>query len=472
MEDGGAQRPHVAILPTPGTGHLFPIAELAKLLVDRHGFTATIITFAESANKTQSNILASLPSSITTVVLPPVSLSDLPPDARIETRISLASARAVPSVRSVLLSLRSSTRLVAFVVDLFASPASDAALELSIPRYVFIPTNLQFLTLMLHFHSLHAATNLDFWQLPEPVRLPGFPPIPGQDILHPLQDRKNPCYKWMLEQARRYRESDGILVNSFDAIEEEAAKLLTGGDATGWPRVYPVGPLIRTRGASREEGAYCIRWLDEQPQGSVIYVSFGSAGTLSTEQLVELAMGLEASGQRFLWVLRSPSDANSAASYFTARSADDPLTYLPEGFLERTKGVGLVVASWAPQIEVLGHAATGGFLSHCGWNSTLESVVNGVPMIAWPLFAEQRMNAVMLVDGVGVALRVKGREDGVVERAEVARLVRELMEGERGKELRKRAKELEAAAAKALAEEDGSSSRALAAVAERWKKYG
>ncbi|XP_020596572.1 LOW QUALITY PROTEIN: hydroquinone glucosyltransferase-like, partial [Phalaenopsis equestris] len=230
----------------------------------------------------------------------------------------------------------------------------------------------------------------------------------------------------------------------------------------------PVAPLIR----AGEEGqlADCLKWLDLQPKGSVIFVSFGSAGTLSTEQLGGLALGLEASGQRFLWVVRSPMDLNSAGTYFTARSADNPFAYLPEGFLERTKGVGLVVSSWAPQVEVLGHCSTGGFLSHGGWNSTLESMASGVPMIVWPLFAEQRMNAVLLVEGVGAAMALKVRQDGVYDREEIGRVVRELMEGEEGERTRKRAKELQVEAAAAMGE-GGSSAVALAAVAEKWKSF-
>ncbi|PKA63597.1 Hydroquinone glucosyltransferase [Apostasia shenzhenica] len=461
------RRPHVAFLPTPGMGHLLPISELAKLLVDRHRFSVTIITFAEFANKTQDTFLAALPSSISSVSLPAVPLSDLPANARIETRISLAAARSVHALRSILLDLQYSTRLVAFVGDLFSAVADDAAKAAGVPYYVFIPTNFLFLALMLELPALDAAMTCEFWQLPEPVRLPGFVPIPGPEILHPLQDRKNDCYKWVVENARRYRQAEGIIVNTFDAIEPEAAKLLAG-EEHGRPPVYAVGPLIRSKAISGEEGALCMKWLDAQPPASVVFVCFGSAGTLSREQTHELALGLESSGQRFLWVGRSPSDVSAAESYFTARSSADPLFFLPDGFLDRTKEVGMVVPSWAPQIEVLGHAATGGFLSHCGWNSTLESVAHGVPMISWPLFAEQKMNAVQLVEGVRVALRPAAREDGVHDRKEIARVVRELMEGEEGKVVRRRAKELEAAAAAALGEE-GPSSRALATMAERWR---
>lgn len=157
------------------------------------------------------------------------------------------------------------------------------------------------------------------------------------------------------------------------------------------------------------------------------------------------------------------------------RDRDDdnpnPLAWLPDGFLERTADKGLAVAAWAPQVRVLSHPATAVFVSHCGWNSTLESVSAGVPMVAWPLHAEQRMNAVALVGSVGVALPLRPREaDGVVARDEIAGAVKELMESaEKGRAVRRQAGDLQQAAARAWSPE-GSSRRALEEVAATWKK--
>ncbi|KAJ4771350.1 Glycosyltransferase [Rhynchospora pubera] len=137
---------------------------------------------------------------------------------------------------------------------------------------------------------------------------------------------------------------------------------------------------------------------------------------------------------------------------------------LPEGFIERNT-TGLVVQSWAPQTEIVGHKSTGGFLTHCGWNSVLESIMNAVPMIAWPLFAEQRINAKMLVNGIGVALRPEVQDGSVVPRDVIARVVKELMQGEGGRDARKKMLEVKAAGAKALSE-DGSSFKKFS----EWKK--
>ncbi|RWR78437.1 hydroquinone glucosyltransferase-like protein [Cinnamomum micranthum f. kanehirae] len=162
----------------------------------------------------------------------------------------------------------------------------------------------------------------------------------------------------------------------------------------------------------------------------MLFVSFGSGGALSFDQTKELALGLEMSGLRFLWVVRSPNDKEACASYFGVKgSQQEPLDFLPDGFLERTKGEGHVVPLWVPQIEVLSHGSTGGFLWHCGWNSTQESMVHGVPMIALPLHAEQRTNALILVENLKVAVRLTAGERGVVKREEIARVVKDLMDG-------------------------------------------
>jgi hydroquinone glucosyltransferase len=123
-------------------------------------------------------------------------------------------------------------------------------------------------------------------------------------------------------------------------------------------------------------------------------------------------------------------------------------------------------------VEILNHRAVGGFLSHCGWNSTLEAAtVGGVPMLAWPLYAEQRMNAVMLSERAGLALRPsESREDGVVPREEVAAVVTELIAGEKGAAARDKARGLRAAAAKASAPPDGPSRMAFEAVVGKWKQ--
>ncbi|KAF5733112.1 hydroquinone glucosyltransferase [Tripterygium wilfordii] len=461
---------HIAILPTPGMGHLIPLVELAKRLLI-HQFSITFIVPTDAPpSKAQIAVLNSLHNNkINHIFLPPPSLDDFPQDAKAEVRIALIVARSLPSLREALKPIAATKRLVALVVDLFGTDAFDVAREFNVAPYIFYPSTAMALSFFLHLPKLDATVSCEYRDLPEPIEIPGCVPVQGRDLLDPVQDRKNDAYKWVLHHVKRYRLAEGIMINSFDELEGRALKSLQKFEP-GKPPVYPVGPLVNIGGSSGGlEKEECLKWLDNQPLGSVLYVSFGSGGTLSFDQITELALGLETSEQRFLWVMRSPNVVSNA-TFFTVESQKDPLDFLPEGFLDRTRGRGLVVSSWAPQAQVLSHSSVGGFLTHCGWNSTLESVVNGVPLIAWPLYAEQKMNAVMLTEDIKVALRPKTRpEDGVIGRDEIAKVVRDLMEGEEGKKVRSRMKELKEAAAKVVSE-DGSSTKALSEVANQWKK--
>jgi hypothetical protein len=182
----------------------------------------------------------------------------------------------------------------------------------------------------------------------------------------------------------------------------------------------------------------CLKWLDAQAPASVLYVSFGSIATMSAAELVETAWGLANSGHPFLWVLR-PGLVRG-----TPPSEAPPL---PDGFDAATRGRGVVV-SWAPQEEVLAHPAVGAFWTHCGWNSTLESVCAGVPIMACPCFGDQMGNAryVEHVWRTGLTL------DGELERGKVEAAVAALMgPGEPGARLRRRARELKSSAAECMA---------------------
>ncbi|KAB1219588.1 Hydroquinone glucosyltransferase [Morella rubra] len=470
MESTHTQASHIAILPTPGMGHLIPLVEFAKRLLHHHpnSFNITFIIPTDGPpSKAQKSVLDALPSSMNYFFLPEVNLDDVPKGAKIESLISLTVVRSLPSLREVLKSLVESSKLVAFVVDLFGTDAFDVARELNVSPYIFYPSTAMALSLFLYLPKLDEMVTCEYRDHPEPVKIPGCIPIHGKDLLDPVQDRKNDAYKWLLHHAKRYRLAEGILTNSFLELEPGAIEALQA-EEPGKPPVYPVGPLVNMGSSGKVDGSECLKWLDEQPHGSVLFVSFGSGGTLSTNQMNELALGLEKSEQRFLWVVRTPNDHVANATYFSVQSEKDPFDFLPKGFLERTKGRGLVLPSWAPQAQVLSHSSTGGFLTHCGWNSILESVVNGVPLIAWPLYAEQKMNAVMLTEDIKVALRPKFNDNGLAGREEIAKVAKALMEGEEGKRLRSHMKNLKDAAARVLSE-DGSSTKALSELALKWK---
>jgi hypothetical protein len=201
-----------------------------------------------------------------------------------------------------------------------------------------------------------------------------------------------------------------------------------------------------------------------------VLLCFGSGGFSTAAQAQEIAHGLERSGHRFLWVLRGPPAAG------TLHPTDADLgELLPEGFLERTKEKGLVWPTKAQQKEILAHAAVGGFVTHCGWNSTLESLWFGVPMVPWPLYAEQHLNAFTLVAymGAAVAMKVDRKRDNFVEASELERAVKALMDGgesDDGRKARERATELKAACRKAV-EKGGSSYSALGRLLEDIQKH-
>ena len=281
----------------------------------------------------------------------------------------------------------------------------------------------------------------------------------------------------LLLMSNRLPIMNGVLVNTWEELEPvtlhsiRESPFFLGLPA---PPVYPIGPLTKESElvTSALESSKLMTWLDQQPAGSVVYVSFGSGGTLSGKQMNELALGLELSQKRFIWVARPPSEESVSGNFFKASfDADDPVLYLPKGFLSRTRGRGFVTSSWAPQVAVLSHQSVAGFVTHCGWNSVLESVLHGVVMIAWPLYAEQRMNARFLVDA-GVAVWLEAEEDDgkrVVGRCEVERVVRTILDEEEGEGLRRRVRELQGTALKAL-EVGGPSNGSLDRLAKEWRE--
>ena len=296
----------------------------------------------------------------------------------------------------------------------------------------------------------------------ELINFPGFPT--------PLQLTKEKCpgslSVYGLEQIRKniYEEemrSSGVVINSFQELETlyiESFEHITG------KKVWTVGPMclcnqdinaMAARGnkASMDE-AQCLRWLDLMKPGSVTFVSFGSLACTAPRQLVELGLGLEASKKPFVWVIKAGDKFPQVEEW------------LAEGFEERVKDRGLIIRGWAPQVLILWHKAIGGFMTHCGWNSTIEGICAGIPMITWPHFAEQFVNERLVVDVLktGVEIGVKavtqwGQEqtEVTVTRDAVEKAVSKLMDGgEAAEEMRTRAKEFGVKARKAL-EEGGSS---------------
>ncbi|KAJ1692693.1 hypothetical protein LUZ63_009391 [Rhynchospora breviuscula] len=259
--------------------------------------------------------------------------------------------------------------------------------------------------------------------------------------------------------------SDGILMNTFESLEPKAISALREGlcvPSFSMPPVYSIGPLVtETQENATEERNVCLKWLDSQPKGTVVFLCFGSMGGFPLDQIKQIAIGLENSGQRFLWVVKVNVNMDPRNIFNTSMPEFELEQILPEGFLDRTKDRGMVVKTWAPQIQVLHHESVGGFVTHCGWNSIMEAVTAGKPMVCWPLYAEQRLNKVVLVDHetrLGVAMEGYDRE--MVEAEDVETKIRWLMEGEGSKLLKERIKAMKDKAGESLTE-TGPSSQAF-----------
>ncbi|BAF13766.1 Os03g0841600, partial [Oryza sativa Japonica Group] len=251
---------------------------------------------------------------------------------------------------------------------------------------------------------------------------PGQPRAPGVPPLAARRRRRPPARRVLRRRARRRGRA------------RHPRLLLLPDKPT--PRVYCIGPLVDAAAGKNGERHPCLAWLDAQPRQSVVFLCFGSKGAFPAAQLKDIARGLENSGHRFLWAVRSPPEEQSTSP------EPDLERLLPAGFLERTKHRGMVVKNWAPQAEVVRHEAAGAFVTHCGWNSTLEAIMSALPMICWPLYAEQAMNRVLMVEEMKVAVALDGGEVGgalvAVAAEEVEAKVRLVMETEEGRKLRER----------------------------------
>ncbi|XP_047973347.1 zeatin O-xylosyltransferase-like [Salvia hispanica] len=227
----------------------------------------------------------------------------------------------------------------------------------------------------------------------------------------------------------------GDLYNTCRLIESPYLEMLEREQSV---RNWAIAPILPP--PDENQSHRTLDWLDQHDPDSVIYVAFGTTISMSDDEIRELAFGLEQSGVKFLWVLR---DADRGDVF------DDQIrrARVPEGFEERVEGVGMVERGWAPQPQILAHPAIGGFMSHCGWNSCIESVTTGVAMAAWPMHSDQPRNTELITQvlRVGVAVREWRERKEVVKAGSIAEVVRKLMTSEEGVEMRRRAKELGAA---------------------------
>ncbi|KAL0907207.1 hypothetical protein M5K25_025761 [Dendrobium thyrsiflorum] len=463
--------------PLLSPGHMIPLIDIAKLL-SRRGVSATIVTTTgneplarpaiDRANS-YSSLTAALPIELILLPFPPSAadllqsrnrenLTNLPPSDFSHLLTAIAALR--PSLHD-LLRRQGADFLISDAVHIWTA---DLAVELGIPHIVFsghgafpfcVHESLALMNPLESFSDdetcpiiLNDLPNKIELTKPEISEIFNFPPM--------LQ---------LMKQAEE--KSFGMVVNSFYELEPAYADIFRRGRAGRG--AWLVGPVSLSNAADDQIGQAdrgsrahldtdrLMSWLDAQPARSVVYACFGSLCQLDGAQMRETAIGLEKSGQRFIWAVRDWQGAAAEQS-----------GWLPEGFEERVEGKGWVVRGWAPQVAILGHVAVGAFVTHCGWNSTLEGVSAGVPLVAWPLMYEQFVNERLITDVLRVGVRVrKGAARATADEVAVA-VGRVMGDGEEAEGFRSRAKEFAASAWRAM-EVGGSSYEDVGRMVEELK---
>ncbi|XP_030469852.1 UDP-glycosyltransferase 90A1-like [Syzygium oleosum] len=456
---------HVVLFPFMSKGHTIPILDLARHLLLRR-LAATITVFTTPSNLPfVSRHLAGTSASAVALPFPGdipglpsgVESTDALPSMSLFPAFANAAALMQPSLEAELQRLH--PRPTFMVSDGFLWWTLESASKFGIPRLVFYGMSNYAMAVS------YASTIENHLRGPmaedEPFTVNAFPWIKltkndfERHFSQPMTE-ENPYLEFIMKVAVAMGKSNGLVVNSFQELEPA---FLEYWNRECVPRAWCVGPLLpleRPVACDPQLQTTWAQWLDRKRAGGerVLYAAFGSQAEIPAAQMREIALGLESSGTSFLWVVK--------------KRESEIIADVDGGFEDRVSGRGMVVREWVGQRDILMHESVHGFLSHCGWNSVLESVWAGVPILAWPMMAEQPLNARMVAEEIGVGLRVEaadGTARGFVRGEGLAKAVRELMEGEKGEAARKKAKEVAEMARKA-AEEGGSSWTALEALVE------
>ncbi|KAJ4771619.1 Glycosyltransferase [Rhynchospora pubera] len=467
-----SKKPHFVLVPLMAQGHTIPMIDLAHLLAS-HGALVTFVTTPLNALRIESVIQHAKESQLPIKFLPlPFNYAEAGLPEGSENLDTLhhglqefaAFMEICFSNKDPLISnLREHEIPPSCVISDLTQPwTGEVAREFGIPRLGFLGFSA-FATLCRDISILHKIYD-NITDENEPVPIPGFP--------HPLEIPKTksflsfyaPGFEKIREKiAEENSKSEGIIVNTF--LEMESLYIDSYEKLTG-KKAWAVGPTclyirdlkqMNSRGnkASIDEER-CLKWLDSMEKGSVLFVNFGSLANIVPLQVMEIGLGLETSRKPFIWVLKAGD-----------KMAEIEQWLIEEKFEDRVKDRGLIIKGWAPQFMILSHKAVGGFLTHCGWNSIIESICNGVPMLTWPQFGDQFQNEILVADVLKVGIKIgversvvwgsEKSDEVMVKRDHMERKVLELIdEGKEGMERRIRARELGDKAKKAM-EEGGSS---------------
>ncbi|KAK2977639.1 hypothetical protein RJ640_012476, partial [Escallonia rubra] len=432
---------HVLVFPFQAQGHMNPMIQFSKRLASK-GLKVTLVVTKKSLQSQDSSIKVE-------------HIADFLEDGNqmidsVESfveRFRVAVSRGLPELIEKQNSLGCPVKVV--VYDASMPWVLDIAHQLGLYGAVFSTQSCAVGAVYYHMHkgSLKNIGPVEG----STVSLPSMPLMETKDLSSFIYDMGSypSMLRLVVNQFSNWEKADWRLFNTFDKLEGEVVNWM----ASQWP-VKTVGPTIPSMYLDKrleDDKDYalslfepgdedCIKWLNTKDAGSVVYVSFGSLANLGEDQMEELACGLKQSNRYFLWVVRASEESK-----------------LPTNFSTEASENGLLV-NWCPQLKVLAHPAMGCFMTHCGWNSILEALSLGVPMLAVPQWTDQPTNAKYVVDIWQAGVRVKVDEKGMIRREEIETCIREVMEGERGNELKRNAvrwKEL----AKAAVDEGGSSDK-------------
>ncbi|WVZ59113.1 hypothetical protein U9M48_009310 [Paspalum notatum var. saurae] len=450
----GGNKPHAVVVALPLQGHIIPVVHLALRLAAR-GFAVTFVS-TEAVHDQTARALGVDPAGYDVFAAarrrrraPAGGEEEAPPPLgirRVEflgALLHALSAHVERLLRRVVVD-PASTFLVA---DTFFVWPATLARRLGV-AYVSFWTEPA-LVFNLYYH-MDLLTQNGHFRCSEPRKdsityIPGVASIEPSELMSYLQetDTTSVVHRIIFKAFDEARGADYVLCNTVEELEPSTVAALRGEKP-----FYAVGPIFPA-GFARSAVATsmwaesdCSRWLADQPPASVLYISFGSYAHVTRRELHEIAGGVLASGARFLWVMRPD-----------VVSSDDP-DPLPEGFAAAAEGRGIVVP-WCCQVEVLSHAAVGAFLTHCGWNSVLESVWAGVPMLCFPLLTDQITNRRLVAREWRAGVSIGER--GAVRADEVAALIRGVMGGEEGVRIREQVRKLKGTLEAAVA--PGGSSR-------------
>ncbi|GMI87195.1 UDP-glycosyltransferase 76F1 [Hibiscus trionum] len=435
----------LVLFPLPLQGHINPMLDLANILHSR-GFSITIVHTSFNSPE---------PSNYPHFAFRFIS-ENLPEDRRACCKTDLIAflltlnEECGPPFRDCLADLLSDSSeepIACLISDAILYFTQDVAHELKVPRLVLRTGAASSFCVFSAFPLLREKGYLPIQdsQLEEPVV--ELPPLRVKDLPSIHTNDPEDLYKVVTSMVNQSKASSGMIWNTFQELEQAALETLH--QQLGVP-LFPIGPFHKRFAAtsspcsSLPHDETCLSWLDKQVPQSVVYVGFGSLAIISETQFLEIAWGLANSNQPFLWVVRPGLIRGS-----------DWLESLPDGFLEALGGRGHIV-KWAPQQQVLAHPSVGAFWTHNGWNSTLESICEGVPMICMPCFTDQRVNARYVSEVWGIGLQL---EKGL-ERGEIERTIKRLMVKKGGENIRERVSCLKKKSYACLSR-DGSSKQSL-----------